>query len=30
MYKFIRVNMATQEVTIGDVPEKYADLGGRH
>ena len=29
MFKFIRVNMTTKEVTTEEVPEKYAGLGGR-
>lgn len=29
MYKFIRVNMETKEISTGDVPEKYLGLGGR-
>lgn len=29
MFKFIRVNMTTQEVTTEKVPEKYMGLGGR-
>lgn len=29
MYKFIRVDMTTKNVTIGEVPEKYIGLGGR-
>ena len=29
MFKFIRVNMTTKEVTTTAVPEKYAALGGR-
>jgi aldehyde:ferredoxin oxidoreductase len=29
MYKFIRVDMTTKQVTTGDVPAKYAGLAGR-
>ncbi len=29
MLKFIRVNMTSKEAAIGEVPEKYAGLGGR-
>lgn len=29
MFKFVRVNMTTKEVTTSEVPEKYAGLGGR-
>ena len=29
MDKFLRVNMTTKEVKVGEVPEKYAALGGR-
>lgn len=29
MFKFIRVNMTTREVTTKEVPKKYAGLGGR-
>ncbi|MCK9444502.1 MAG: hypothetical protein M0Q14_08245 [Tissierellaceae bacterium] len=29
MFKFVRVNMATKEISIDDVPEKYVGLGGR-
>lgn len=29
MHKFIRVDMTTINVSIGDVPEKYVGLGGR-
>lgn len=29
MYKFIRVDMTSLSVTIGEVPEKYIGLGGR-
>lgn len=29
MNKFIRVDMTSLEITIGDVPEKYVGLGGR-
>ena len=29
MYKFIRVDMTSLSVTVGEVPEKYVGLGGR-
>ncbi len=29
MFKFIRVNMTTQDASIQEVPEKYVGLGGR-
>lgn len=29
MHKFIRIDMSSLKVTIGEVPEKYAGLGGR-
>ena len=29
MHKFIRVDMTSLSVTIGEVPEKYVGLGGR-
>ena len=29
MFKFIRVNMTTQDASIQEVPEKYVALGGR-
>ena len=28
MFKFIRVNMTTQDASIQEVPEKYVGLGG--